>query len=94
MNPLTAVNAAILAVDQPNPELGPFAPLANKISGLTWGVTGVIALIALLAAAGIYAYEKWTMKQSSILSLIMGVLMLVGVGAIAASVVNYMQGSS
>lgn len=84
---------AVLSVEQPNPELGPFKGLANKITGLAWGLAGVIALVCLLAAAAIYAYEKFTMKTSGILGFLTGVLVLVGVGATAATIVNYFQGS-
>ncbi|MBF6393793.1 hypothetical protein IU443_28095 [Nocardia farcinica] len=87
------ITAAVLAVSQPTAEPGPFEGLANKFLGLLWAVSGWVGLAAFLIGAAVFIYEKWTMKNSSILSTLGGTLLFIGAGAMGAQIINWAMGS-
>ncbi|WP_280386621.1 hypothetical protein [Nocardia wallacei] len=85
--------AAVLAVNQPTPEGGPFEGILGKFLNLLYYFSGVVALAALLGAVIIYAYQKITMQKSDVLNYIGMTLVLVGIGAGAAQIVNWATGT-
>ncbi|MCX4099091.1 hypothetical protein [Nocardia sp. alder85J] len=84
-----ATSTVVLAVSQPTPDGGPFEQLAQKFLGLLWAFSGWVALGAFLISGAVYAYQKWTMAQTSALSMIGGVTFFVGCGATGAAAVNW-----
>lgn len=79
----------VLSVSQPTADGGPFEQLAQKFLGLLWAFAGWVALGAFLISGAVYVYQKWTMQQSSALSMIGGVTFFVGCGATGAAAVNW-----
>lgn len=84
--------SSVLAVSQPTAEGGPFEEIADKFLGLVWAMSGWVGLAAFLAGAAVYAYQKFTMQQSAVLGWLGGVLLLIGCGAVGASIVNWAMG--
>ncbi|MGW4719925.1 hypothetical protein [Nocardia sp. NPDC004260] len=90
---MTYALAAVLAVNQPTPEGGPFENIATRFLNLLYFFSGVIAVAALIAAVGVYYYQKFTMQKSEVLSWIFMGCVLLGVAAGAAQIVNWATGS-
>jgi hypothetical protein len=93
MSPSTMTAAAVLAVSQPTADGGPFEQIAQKFLGLLWAFSGWVGLAAFLGGAAVYGYQKWTMQNSSVLGWLGGVLLLIGCGAMGATIINWAMGS-
>ncbi|WP_280411369.1 hypothetical protein [Nocardia asiatica] len=89
----TLADVAVLAVNQPTPDGGPFEEPAGKFLGLIWAFAGWIGLASFLISGAVYAYQKWTMQQSTALSMIGGVTLFLGFGACGAAAVNWAMGA-
>lgn len=79
----------ILAVNQPAADGGPFEQIATKFLGLLWAFSGWVALAAFLGGAAVHAYQKLTMQNSVVLGWLSGVLVLIGCGAMGATIINW-----